>query len=74
MAAVEVKAKQTWKCSTPQEIIRDVRGFVSLTAVSKLPLEEFFIYRCICLNPVKNTQFRREQEVKPVRTRLQNEI
>ena len=53
MAAVEVKAKQTLKHSTPKEIICDLRGFVSLTGVSKLPLEKFFIYRCICLTPVK---------------------
>jgi hypothetical protein len=74
MAAVEVKAKQTLKHSTPKEIICDLRGFVSLTGVSKLPLEKFFIYRCICLTPVKNIQFRWEQEVKPARIRLQKEI
>ena len=74
MAAVDVKAKQILKHSTPQEVICNIRGFVSLTGVSKLPLEKFFIYRCICLTPVKNIQFRWEQEVKPVRIRLQKEI
>ena len=74
MAAAEVKAKHTLKRSTLKEIICDIRGFVSLTGVSKLPLEKFFIYRCRCLTPVKNIQFRWEQEGKPVRIRLQKEI
>lgn len=74
MAAVEVRAKETLRCSIPKETISDIKGFVSLTCVSKPPLEEFFIYRCICLTRVKNIEFRWEQEVKPVRIILRNEI
>lgn len=53
MATMEVKAKDTLRCSIPKEIISNIRGIVSLSGLSTLPLEEFFIYRCVCLTPVK---------------------